>query len=136
MYIAILQFNLMIDGAAGLKDKRRVVRSVKDRLHRQHMVAVSEVGDLDTWNLATLGLVACNRSHDYLQEQMQAIITKLQTHPDARLADHALEIISADAATADGLDESGKPLWTPEERRDTDLAPSTSDLPVRTTELQ
>src|SRR5205814_4967786 len=79
VYIAILQFHLMIDGATGLKDKRRVVRSVKDRLHKQHMVAVAEVDDLETWNLATMGLVACNRSHDYLQEQMQAIIKKLES---------------------------------------------------------
>ena len=42
MFIAILQFHLMIDGSSGLKDKRRVVRSIKDRLHKDHMVAVAE----------------------------------------------------------------------------------------------
>ncbi len=55
MFIAILQFHLMIDGSTGLKDKRRVVRSIKDRLHKDHMVAVAEVDDLETWNLATMG---------------------------------------------------------------------------------
>jgi uncharacterized protein YlxP (DUF503 family) len=118
MFIAILQFHLMIDGATGLKDKRRVVRSIKDKLHKQHMVAVAEVDDLDTWNLATLGLVACNRSQDYLQNQMQSIIEKLQAHPNARLADHALEIISAESATADATDENGQPLWTEADKRD------------------
>ncbi|HMN41137.1 MAG TPA: DUF503 domain-containing protein [Phycisphaerales bacterium] len=118
MYIAILQFHMMIDGSTGLKDKRRVVRSIKDKLHRDHMVAVAEVDDLETWNLATLGLVACNRSEAYLQEQMQAIIRKLETHPAARLADHALEIISAESATADPVDEAGKPLWTEAEKRE------------------
>jgi len=118
MHVAILQFHLMIDGATGLKDKRRVVRSIKDRLHKQHMVAVAEVDDLETWNLATLGIVACNRSAEYLREQMQAIIKKLETHPDARLADHALEIISADSAAADPTDDSGNPLWTQADKRD------------------
>src|SRR4051812_16703188 len=117
MFIAILQFHMTIDGATSLKDKRGVVRSIKDKLHKQHMVAVAEVDDLDTWNLATMGLVACNRSHDYLQEQMQAIIKKLETHPDARLADHALEIISAESAAAEPVDEQGKPLWTEDEKR-------------------
>lgn len=117
MFIAILQFHLMIDGSSGLKDKRRVVRSIKDRLHKDHMVAVAEVDDLETWNLATMGLVACNRSGGYLQEQMQAIILKLQAHPAARLADHSLEIISAESVAGDPVDESGKPLWTEAEKR-------------------
>ena len=117
MFIAILQFSLMIDGATGLKDKRRVVRSVKDRLHKQHMVSVAEVGTLETWNLATMGLVACNRNAEYLREQMQAIIGKLGSLPDARLADHSLEVIGADSLVADALSEDGSPLWTESEKR-------------------
>lgn len=118
MFIAILQFSLMIDGATGLKDKRRVVRSVKDRLHKQHMVSVAEVDTLDTWNLATMGLVACNRNAEYLREQMQAIIGKLQSLPDARLADHSLEVVGADSVSAGAIGEDGKPLWTEDDKRD------------------
>ncbi len=118
MHVAILQFHLMIDGATGLKDKRKVVRSVKDRLHKQHMVAVAEVGSLETWNLAEMGLVACNRNAEYLREQMQAIIGKLQSLPDARLAQHDLEIVSAEVVAGDPVDETGKPLWTEAEKRE------------------
>jgi uncharacterized protein YlxP (DUF503 family) len=117
MFIAILQFSLMIDGSTGLKDKRKVVRSLKDRLHKQHMVSVAEVDTLDTWNLATMGLVACNRNAEYLREQMQAIVGKLRSLPDARLADHALEVIGSDALAADALNEDGTPLWTESEKR-------------------
>ena len=118
MHVAILQFHLMIDGATGLKDKRRVVRSLKDRLHKQHMVCVAEVGSLETWNLAEMGIVACNRNAEYLREQMRAIIGKLQSLPDARLADHELEIVSAEVVAGDPTDESGKPLWTEAEKRE------------------
>jgi len=118
MFVAILQFHLMIDGATGLKDKRKVVRSVKDRLHKQHMVCVAEVDSLDTWNHATMGIVACNRNAEYLREQMQAIIGKLQSLPDARLADHALEVVGVEVLTGEPVDEKGKPLWTEAERRD------------------
>ena len=117
MFIAILQFRLMIDGAMGLKDKRRVVKSVKDRLHREHLVSVAEVDSLHTWNLATMGLVACNRDPAYLRQTMDAIVKKLQSLPDARLADHSLEIIGADAITGNPVDESGRPLLTEAEKR-------------------
>jgi uncharacterized protein YlxP (DUF503 family) len=117
MFIAILQFQMMIDGSTGLKDKRRVVRSIKDRLHKQHMVCVAEVDSLETWNLATMGIVACNRNAEYLRTQMQAIIGKLQHYPGGRLADHELEIIGAEVVTGEPVDEAGKPLWTEQERR-------------------
>ncbi len=117
MFIAILQFRLMIDGAMGLKDKRRVVKSIKDKLHREHMVSVAEIDSLDTWNLATMGLVACNRDPAYLRQTMDAIIKKLQSLPDARLSDHSLEIVGSEAVTGDPVDDNGNPLWTEAEKR-------------------
>lgn len=117
MHIAILQFEMQISGAMSLKDKRRVVRSIKDHLHKHHMVSVAEVGALETWNLAILGIVACNRSGAYLQQVMDNIVAKLRTHPDARLGECSLEIVSADMLKGDA-DESGEPLWTEAERRE------------------
>ena len=56
MVIGILQLELTIDGATSLKDKRRVVRSLKDRLHREHQVSVAEVDALDDLRIARLGI--------------------------------------------------------------------------------
>ncbi len=118
MHIAILQFEMHIPGSQSLKDKRRVVRSIKDRLHKQHMVCVAEVGALETWNLAILGIVACNRSGAYLQQVMDAIVEKLKGHPEATLGECSLEIVSAQMLTAGDVDEQGQPLWSEDERRD------------------
>jgi uncharacterized protein len=118
MHIGILQFDLAIDSAQSLKDKRRVVRSIKDRLHRDHMVSVAEMEYLDVWNKAGLGLVACSRDATYLQGVLDAIVRKLETHPEARLEHYALDIVQAESVTADAVDEQGEPLWTEAERRD------------------
>jgi hypothetical protein len=126
MFIAILQFQLLIDGAMGLKDKRRVVKSLKDRLHREHMVAVAEVGELETWNLASMGVVACGSDGAYLRTLMQTIVSKLRSLPDARLADHSVEVVGAEVVAGDATDDSGKPLWTEEDRRP---APPTHPIP-------
>jgi len=56
MVVGLLQVELHIHGAMSLKDKRRVLRSVKDRLHREHMVAVAEVGDPERWSVAVLAI--------------------------------------------------------------------------------
>jgi uncharacterized protein YlxP (DUF503 family) len=120
MHIAILQFEVHIDDAQSLKDKRRVVRSIKDGLHKHHMVSVAEVAALDTWNLAIMGLVACNRSGAYLQEVMDNIVSKLQSRTDCRLGECSLEIVGAETMMQDSVSEDGSPLWTPEERREAD----------------
>jgi uncharacterized protein YlxP (DUF503 family) len=129
MKIAILQFELRIDGAMNLKDKRRVVKSVKDRLHREHMVAVAEVGALETWNVAMLGLVACGRDGAYLTQVLDGVLAKLRTLPEARLEDYAADIVGVDDLTADSVGEDGTPLWTPDERRDPDAPAATPEAP-------
>ena len=43
MFIGVLQMELSIPGAQSLKDKRRVIKSVKDRLSARHNVSVAEV---------------------------------------------------------------------------------------------
>lgn len=120
MHIAILQFELFIDDAQSLKDKRRVVRSVKDKLHKHHMVSVAEIGSLEIWNRADIGIVACNRNAAYLQGVMDAIVDKLRSHPEARLGECQLDIVSAGDIAADGASEDGSPLWTPDEKREAD----------------
>ena len=54
MIIGVLQFELLMRGNESLKDKRRIVKSLKDRLHRSHMVSVAEIGALDERNVALL----------------------------------------------------------------------------------
>ena len=65
--IAFLTLELRIEAAQSLKDKRQVVRSVKDRLRAQFNVAVAELDASGLWNHATLGVVSISDSRDYLR---------------------------------------------------------------------
>lgn len=64
--IALLTLEIRIESAHSLKDKRQVVRSVKDRLRANFNVAVSELDHTDLWQLATIGVVSISDSRDYL----------------------------------------------------------------------
>lgn len=77
MIIATLQFELHIHEPESLKDKRRVVKSVKDRLHAEHQVAVAEVAHQETLNLAVLGLAAVGSDGRHLGEVLDRISAKL-----------------------------------------------------------
>ena len=93
MVIGVLQFELLIPGAQSLKDKRRVVRSVKDRLHREHQVSVAEVGELETVNLAVLGLAAAGTEGRHIGQVLDRISDKLRALHDAELGDVRREIL-------------------------------------------
>ena len=126
MFIAVLQFELHIHGAESIKDKRRVVRSVKDRLHREHLVSVAEVRYLNSMRVAGMALAAVNRDKAYLRGQMDVILGKLRALHDAELGEHQVEIMGgADLPTA-YADESGEPLWIESDRR-TDSEPDGDD---------
>ena len=73
MPIAFLTLELRIEGAQSLKDKRQVLRSLKDKLRNGFNVAVAELDANDLWQRATVGVVSISGSQDYLQGLMQNV---------------------------------------------------------------
>ena len=71
--IAFLTLEVRVEGAQSLKDKRQVVRSLKDRLRAHFNVAVSELDHNDLWQRATLGVVSISDSRDYLEGLMNKV---------------------------------------------------------------
>ncbi len=65
MVVAVRSWELQLAGCQSLKDKRRVLRSLKDRLHRQFNVSAAEVDHQDEWQRAALacGVVTTDRRH-------------------------------------------------------------------------
>ena len=108
---------MFIDSAPRLKDKRRVVRSVKDKLHKQHMVSVAEMGDSGDLEPGSLGLAAVSADGAYLRGVLDAIIRKLKDLPEGRLGDAAADVVDVADVVAFN-DDDGTPLWTEAERRD------------------
>jgi uncharacterized protein len=54
--VGVITFELRLDDAHSLKDKRQYVKSLKDRLRAKFNVAVAEIDHQDLWQR---GLVAC-----------------------------------------------------------------------------
>jgi len=73
MTIAKLTLELSIPHAQSLKDRRQVVRSLKDKLRHGFNVGVAELDDASLWNSATLGIVAISSSAAYLTGQTREV---------------------------------------------------------------
>jgi len=63
--VAVRSWELALAGCQSLKDKRRIVKSLKDRLHQRFNVSAAEVDHQDAWQRAALAcsVVTTDRRH-------------------------------------------------------------------------
>lgn len=68
-----MTIELRIEHAHSLKDRRQVVRSLKEKLGHGFNISVAEMDEAVTWQSATIGVAAISASRDYLSGQMQQV---------------------------------------------------------------
>jgi len=71
--IGVITFELRIDDAHSLKDKRHYVKSLKDRLRAKFNVAVAEIGEQDVWQRGVVAVVTVSPDQKYAEELLQAV---------------------------------------------------------------
>ncbi|MEZ5962365.1 MAG: DUF503 domain-containing protein [Planctomycetota bacterium] len=94
LYIGVLQFSMDIPWATSLKDKRRVVQSLKEQVRREFNVSIAEIDDLDDMTTATLAAAMTGNDVAYINGALDKLLAGLQDWRDASLSDHLLEIFS------------------------------------------
>ncbi len=90
MPIAALTLELRIEHARSLKDRRQVVRSLKEQLAHGFNISIAELDEVVTWQSATIGIVAISASRDYITGQMRALesaATRITNELGAEIAD-------------------------------------------------
>ncbi len=96
MPIASLTLELHIEAAQSIKDRRQVVRSLKDRLRTSFNIAVAELDNAELWNRATIGVVSVSNSRDYLDglmKNVESAATRIANNLGADVADAYVEIL-------------------------------------------
>ena len=97
MPIAKLTVELSIPHAQSIKDRRQVLRSLKDKLRHGFNVSVAELDDANLWNRATLGFAAISSSSAYLTGQMRELddaIHRLTNTLGAEILDSWVETLA------------------------------------------
>ncbi len=71
--IGVLTLELRIEHAHSLKEKRHVVKSLKDRLRGKFNVSVAEIDDMDIHNSAVLAVATVSSSRPFAEKVLQAV---------------------------------------------------------------
>ena len=81
MTIGVLQLELGVIDAMSLKDKRRVIKSIKDRIAHAHNVSIAEVGALDEHRRSILGVAMVSNDSRYVEGALSKLVDFVRTVP-------------------------------------------------------
>lgn len=73
LFIGILRMVLRIPGSRSLKDRRRVVASLRDRVHARHHAAFAEVGHLEAHEAAVVAITLVGNDARHVRARLDAI---------------------------------------------------------------
>jgi uncharacterized protein YlxP (DUF503 family) len=71
--VGVLTFELRLEHSHSLKDKRQVVKSLKDRLRSRFNVAVAEIGEQEMWQRAIVAAVTISSDQKVAEEALQRV---------------------------------------------------------------
>ena len=93
MTVGVLQIEFSVTDAMSLKDKRRVVKSIKDRIAHGHNVSIAEVGALDHHRRAILGVAMVANDRKYVEGGLSKLVDFVRTVPQVDLIDYQIELL-------------------------------------------
>ena len=93
MTIGVLQLEISVGDAMSLKDKRRVVKSLKDRIARGHNVSIAEVGALDEHRRAILALAMVSNDPRYVESALSKLVDFVRSVRQVDLIDYQIELL-------------------------------------------
>lgn len=93
MVIGCVQFKLSIPDANSLKDKRMVLRSLKDRMLNKMNVSVAEVDYQDTWKSCALAIVTVAAEKHIVETRISEVSEFIRSNPAIVVIDMMVEMI-------------------------------------------
>jgi uncharacterized protein YlxP (DUF503 family) len=91
--IGLLTLEIYIPDSHSLKDKRQVLRSLKDRLRGRFNVAVAELEHHDNWQRAQVGIVSISNNAAHVEQSLRTVLNDAEEVLGRDLAGHDLEIL-------------------------------------------
>ncbi|BBO17260.1 conserved hypothetical protein [Candidatus Brocadia pituitae] len=91
--VGVLSIRLVIRSAHSLKDKRRIVKSLKDRIKNNFNVSISEIGTLDHCQYARLGIAMVGNDKKYLNSALSSLVNMFRVAVAVELVDYHLEFL-------------------------------------------
>ena len=91
--VGLLQLWIRVPDAISLKDKRRAIKSIKDRIANRFNVSVAQVGLLDSRREAQLGVAIVSNDSGFAESCLSKVVNLVQSRIKLEILDYSIEMI-------------------------------------------
>ncbi|HOW36616.1 MAG TPA: DUF503 domain-containing protein [Candidatus Omnitrophota bacterium] len=89
-HIGVLYVSLYMPLPQSLKEKRTILKSLKDRVRLKFNVSIAEIGGQDKWQVATLGIAMIGNDQRYVDSCLSNIISFIESMGQVQISDHQI----------------------------------------------
>ncbi|HDN78911.1 MAG: DUF503 domain-containing protein [Chloroflexi bacterium] len=94
MVIGTCTLELLLPGNGSLKDKRRVVKSITQRVQNNFNVSIAEIGAQDLWQRTVLGIACISNNAEAAHRLLTNVVEWVTGHyPQVEMLDYEIEIL-------------------------------------------
>ena len=90
--VGSLRLELYLGDSQSLKDRRRILRSLMDRLRNKFRVAVADLSEQPKWQFAEVGVSCVSNSESHVREILQNVLRFVDGNVYAEVIAHDLEV--------------------------------------------
>ena len=93
MVVGLCTLELFLPDNGSLKEKRRVLKSIKDRLRRKFNISISELGGQDLWQKSILGMACVGNEKRHVNQVLDSAVGLVRSTPMVEIIQSRLEIM-------------------------------------------
>ncbi len=93
IHVGVLKIDFHISDSSSLKEKRAVLRHIKDRVRRDFNVSISEVDNHDKWKLATFAVSCVSNDKKHVDSMLNKIKNFFEKNRNIVIVDYQIEMI-------------------------------------------
>jgi uncharacterized protein YlxP (DUF503 family) len=88
MFVGAIYIELYLPSVNSLKDKRKIIKSILDRLRNRYNISVAEIDCQDVWQKSTIGISYINSKHSEIDIMLETILNFIKLEKDVSILDY------------------------------------------------
>jgi hypothetical protein len=92
MIVGTCLVDLRIPGCRSLKEKRQIVKALKDSIRRKYNISIAELEHQDTWQRALIGIAAISSNARFANQVLSKVVNVIEANGSVQLIDYKLEM--------------------------------------------
>ncbi len=92
MLVSTLKVDLLLRESRSLKDRRRVLNSVKGRIRSKFNVSIADVGEQSMWHRAVLGVAVVSNDGRFANEVLSKVLRLIESEPRVEVLEQVLDL--------------------------------------------